>query len=124
MDINNLTVKEAIEKREEIETTLNELNNLFEKDNYSAETEKVSHGYCVVILDKGFIYVGELFTDNKYFYIKDSGNLRYWSSGKGLLWHVKNGKEDADFDYHGVNIQGALNKLQNWMITEKSKWKS
>lgn len=52
------------------------------------------HGYCIAVLDKGFVYVGDVKTDSKYIYITSAHNVRKWTGGHGLSWYAINGFDD------------------------------
>ena len=82
-----------------------------------------NEGFCVVVLDRGFIYIGELIISKDYAIIKNARNLRRWSSNKGLMWHVENGKEDTTIDGTGKDVKLHVSKLQHWMNTDFDLWK-
>lgn len=42
------------------------------------------HGVQIVVLDRGFVYVGRVRTDAEWVYIEDAKNIRYWGTTKGL----------------------------------------
>jgi hypothetical protein len=42
------------------------------------------YGFHIVVLDKGFVYVGNLSWDGGWGTIKDARNIRYWGTTKGL----------------------------------------
>lgn len=49
------------------------------------------HGYCIAVLDKGFVYLGDAETRGGYLYIKNAKNIRRWTGGHGLSWYAENG---------------------------------
>ena len=94
MDINDLTLGEA-----------KQLANLFSKDtavNITAVFGKEEHGNCIVVLDNGFVYLGDLSTDNDWLYISKARNIRRWKGGHGLSWYAENGfSKDIVLDASG-----------------------
>lgn len=64
--------------------------------------ELEDHGYCIAVLDKGFVYVGDVKTDSKYIYITSAHNVRKWTGGHGLSWYAITGfDEDIVLDPSG-----------------------
>lgn len=81
------------------------------------------HGFCICILDKGFIYVGDLTIGPEFVTISDPANVRYYESGNGLLWHAANGSEHVVLDkYPNGEIKLFRNELKHFIPTEKTKW--
>ena len=105
MDIDKLTLGEA-----------KQLANLFSKettDNISSATGKESHGNCIVVLDKGFVYLGDLSTDDNWLYISKAQNVRKWTGGHGLSWYAENGfSQDIVLDDSG-NIRAPIGELKH-----------
>ena len=96
----------------------------FEQSNKSRPCIKkeMDQGFCVVVLDRGFILIGHLIIRGEYAVIKNARGLRKWTSGKGLEWHIENGKEDTVIDGKGTDRRCHISKLQNWAQTDESKW--
>lgn len=42
------------------------------------------HGKQIVVLDRGFVYVGEVTTDGEWCVIEDARSVRRWGTQKGL----------------------------------------
>ena len=89
----------------------------------------LNHGYCVVLVKCGFIYIGELITEGDFFTINYPLNLRHYDSGKGLLWHCSHGNVDAIVDglsEKGVALndylKGPMNNLIHFIPTKKEVW--
>lgn len=123
--INELTIEEAQKELEEVEKRYHDLLKIFNKEvlHPTENSDEIDHGFCIVILDKGFIYIGDLTTDEKFLTIKDPKNIRYYSSGKGLLWHAANGSKDVKLDpYPNGIIKAPFFELKHFIPTEKSLW--
>lgn len=85
--------------------------------------DTINHGYCIVILGNGFLYVGELITDSKFIVIKEPANIREYRSGKGLLWHAANGAVDTILDpYPNGELKAPFNKLEHFIPTKRALW--
>jgi len=83
---------------------------------------KIDYGFCLVIFEQGFIYVGEFEIDGEFAFIRNARNLRKWNSGKGLQWHVENGSKDTVLDGKSTDWKGFKTKIINWASTDKEKW--
>ena len=126
--IEEMTIKEGKDRLKELEEEYKELCDLFNKENtLISETKpiykEINHGWCICVLDNGFIYLGELITDAVHFVIKDPSNIRTYSSGKGLLWHAENGPKHMVLDsYKDGEIKGFHNDLKHFIPTKKDLW--
>jgi hypothetical protein len=122
MNIDELTIKEAQKKLREYEE-LQKIFNLQNPEQKNKVKEEINHGCCIVILDKGFMYIGELITDEKFLTILNPKNIRKYTSGKGLLWHAQNGSKDMVLDkYEGI-LKAPYNELKHFIPTNKELWK-
>ena len=105
MKIEDLTIGEA-----------KQLANLFSKEtaaNITAATGKELHGNCIVVLDKGFVYLGDLSTDGNWLYINNAKNIRKWTGGHGLSWYAENGfSNDVVLDDSG-DIKAPIGELKH-----------
>ncbi len=84
--------------------------------------ETKNHGYCIVVLDKGFMYIGELTTDGEFLKVDKPKNIRSYTSGKGLLWHAANGDKDMILDGYHRYLKAPYCELKHFIPTEKSLW--
>ena len=46
--------------------------------------ETVDHGIQIVVLDRGFVYIGRAKTDQDWLFLTDASNIRRWGTSKGL----------------------------------------
>lgn len=53
----------------------------------------VDHGMAVVVLDRGFVYVGRTTTDGEFCTIAEARNVRRWGTTKGLGQLVLDGPQ-------------------------------
>lgn len=42
------------------------------------------HGQCIVVLDRGFVYVGNVVEDGDYLRVTNAKNIRFWGTKEGL----------------------------------------
>lgn len=86
--------------------------------------ERVEHGWVIAVLDRGFIYVGEVATDNEWCHITDAWNIRRWGTEHGLGQLVEGPTENTKLDRVG-RVRAPLHALQH-LITGLNieKWSS
>ena len=71
------------------------------------------HGKCIAVLDKGFVYLGDVHTDSDYVYVRNAKNIRKWIGGHGLSWYALNGfDKDIVLDDSG-DIKAPIKELKH-----------
>lgn len=50
----------------------------------SAPSKTVNYGYAIVVLDRGFVYIGDVACDGDMCHISGASNVRYWGTTGGL----------------------------------------
>jgi hypothetical protein len=110
MNIDNLTIGEA-----------NQLVKMFGQSNGTGEV--VQHGLCIVVLDKGFVYVGELETDGKLMTLRKARNIRRWGTERGLGQLALEGPQDGTALDECGTVKALLAELKHWLVCEVSAWK-
>lgn len=85
---------------------------------------ETDEGFCLVVLDKGFIYIGKLTLGDKFSKLTNAANLRKFSSGKGLSWHIENGCDNTTLDKLNPNteLKFLTSNIQHWVKTDEKKW--
>jgi hypothetical protein len=48
------------------------------------EKKTVLSGFSIVVVDRGFVYVGKTTWDGDFAIIEEARNIRYWGTTKGL----------------------------------------
>ena len=81
------------------------------------------HGLQVVVLDKGFVYVGETETDGNFCYIKDAKNIRRWGTKNGLGELAANGPTSETKADPAGTVKAPISALIHMIKCEDSKWK-
>lgn len=110
-----------MDRIEELKKEVKELENQINIEK-SSTSYAINHGCCIVILDKGFMYIGELITDDKFLTILKPQNIRQYTSGKGLLWHAKHGSKDMVLDGYDGILKAPYSELKHFIPTDKHLW--
>src|SRR5208337_1531535 len=82
----------------------------------------VDHGIKIVVLDRGFVYVGKVSTDSDWCYIYEAKNIRVWGTTKGLGELAKDGPLGATKMDDCGDVQAPLRAVIHLMTAEASKW--
>lgn len=82
------------------------------------EPLRMNHGKCIAVLEKGFVYVGNVSTENGWVVISNAENIRKWAGGHGLSWYAKNGfAKDIILDVSG-EIRCPVTELKHLILCE------
>ena len=83
----------------------------------------VLSGFAIAILDRGFVYVGEIEISDEWCIINNAQNIRYWGTNKGLGQLALEGpQEKTKLDACGT-VRVPRRALIHLLDTEASKWK-
>lgn len=102
-----------------------ELAGMFQTLAPHAESESVTEqffGYSVVVLDRGFVYVGEARRTGDMLRIQDARNIRYWGTDKGLHQLVLSGPTSKTRLDEAANIQAPMRAVISIHETDAGKW--
>ena len=83
----------------------------------------VKHGIQIVVLDRGFIYVGSVTTDEEWVHIENASNIRVWGTTTGLGELVSGPTKATKLDKTG-NIKASRKALIALIAVEEGAWKS
>jgi len=87
------------------------------------EKKEVLSGYAIVVLDRGFVYVGDVEVSEDWCVISGARNIRYWGVTKGLGELAQNGPtEKTKLDTVGT-VRAPMRAVISVIDTEASKWK-
>jgi hypothetical protein len=111
MSIDNLTIGEA-----------KEIAGMFGGSKFIA-AGTIDHGLCVVVLDRGFVYVGSLRTDDKFLTITDAKNIRRWGTNKGLGQLALEGAQANTVLDNVGTVKALIGELKHFILCEVSAWK-
>ena len=102
-----MELKEAVAK---IETML------------SNATEPVSGDVQIVVLDRGFVYVGRVTIEGDFVVIQQAKNIRVWGTTKGLGELVNGPTSQTKVDTVGT-VKAPLRALISLIYTKDGAWK-
>jgi len=101
--------------------TLGEIKQLQNLLGATPATKMIDHGAQIAILDRGFVYVGNVMTDADWCYIKNAKNIRVWGTTKGL-GELRNGPlSGTKLDPTG-EVKSPLRALIGLIAVEADKW--
>jgi hypothetical protein len=82
-----------------------------------------NHGLQIVVCDRGFVYVGETTTDDKWCIIKNARNIRVWGTSKGLGELAQGGPlSGTKLDDVGT-VKAPMKAVIHLIACESRKWK-
>ena len=88
------------------------------------ERETVLTGYAIVVVERGFVYVGATSVDEEFCVITDARNIRRWGTTAGLGQLALNGPQtDTVLDVCGT-VRVPIHALITLLDTEAGKWNS
>ena len=82
-----------------------------------------NHGLCIVVLDKGFVYVGTLVTGAKFITIENAKCVRRWGTTNGLGQLAKEGPQSNTVLDDACKVRALLCELKHFIICE-GEWKN
>jgi hypothetical protein len=87
------------------------------------DEKKVIEGFAIVVLDKGFVYVGEVKIEGEWLKMTDAKNIRYWGTENGLGQLALNGPtEKTKLDSLG-SFMAPLSKVIHVIDSGRELWK-
>ena len=82
-----------------------------------------NHGLCIVVLDKGFVYVGTLVTGAKFITIENAKCVRRWGTKYGLGQLALEGPQSNTVLDNACTVRALLCELKHFIICEGA-WKN
>ena len=83
----------------------------------------VDHGLCIAVLDRGFVYVGNVTTDDKFVTITNAQNIRKWGTAKGLgQLAIEGPQPDTKLDDANV-VKTLVGELKHMIICKEASWR-
>lgn len=107
VDIDSLTIGQA-----------RELAAIFAK---AGATKPIDHGLKIAVLDRGFVYIGQVVTDGEWCHISNAWNIRRWGTTRGLGELVNGPLANTVLDRVG-SVRVPMGGLQHLIAVESSKW--
>ncbi len=81
----------------------------------------VLHGTAIVVLDRGFVYVGQVTVDGDWCLIENARNIRVWGTTKGLGELVNGPTASTKLDTVG-NVRAPLRAVISIIDAKADKW--
>ena len=78
-------------------------------------------GLQIVVLDKGFVYIGNVTIADGWLHIANAWNIRYWGTEKGLGELVNGPTAKTKLDHVG-NVVAPSHALIHLIAVEADKW--
>lgn len=75
----------------------------------------------IVVLDRGFVYVGRVLIDGDFIVISNAKNLRVWGTTKGLGELVNGPTSKTQLDNVGT-VRAPVRAMIHMIEVEQSKW--
>jgi len=122
VDIDRMTIgdaKEAISRGKQIETALG----LSSASTTTTTPGCVNHGLQIVILDRGFVFVGDVSTDGEWVTIDNAKNVRRWGTSQGLGELAARGPQPETKLDMGGTIKAPQRALIGMIACEAESWK-
>jgi len=87
------------------------------------KTECSLKGFAIVVLERGFVYVGHAEVTDEWVVIHEAQNIRIWGTTKGLGQLALEGPTDKTrLDAAGI-VRAPRSALIHLLETEQAKWK-
>lgn len=93
--------------------------------NGETATPTAHDGFKIVVLDRGFVYVGDVTVDRDWCVIRDARNLRIWGTDEGkpgLGYLAANGPTAKTKADSVGTVRAPLRAVITLIDTEASKW--
>lgn len=88
------------------------------------QQKQVLEGFAVVVLDRGFVYVGQVKCDDQWCVITNAHNIRVWGTTQGLGELVRNGPTSkTKLDAVGT-VRAPMRAVISIIDSEEGKWNS
>lgn len=123
-NIDTLTIKEArdaVERGREIEKVLGSPN-CAKASAKASNGATESHGLQIVIMDRGFVFVGDVSIDGEWVVISNAKNVRRWGTTKGLGQLAVEGPQPETKLDMGGTVKAPLRSLVGLIKCEASSW--
>ena len=86
------------------------------------EQKQVLTGFAIVVVDRGYVYVGDVVSDDTYTIITNAQNVRRWGTSRGLGELALEGpKSETILDQVGT-VRIPARAIISIIDTEAAKW--
>ena len=88
------------------------------------EQKTVLKGFAIAVLDRGFVYVGDIEHDGEWCIITNARNVRYWGTERGLGQLALTGPTDKTKLDNVGTVRVPARAVISLLDTEAAKWTS
>lgn len=88
---------------------------------YIRKDETTEGDIKIVVLDRGYVYVGNVTLEENFVVIRNAKNIRYWGTTKGLGELVNGPTPTTKLDIVGT-VRANTKALINLIDVDQSKW--
>jgi hypothetical protein len=110
MNINELTIGQA-----------REIANMFSVSPAMQNIAVENHGLQIVVLDRGFVYIGFVRTNGRWLYIENAQNIRVWGTTRGLGELVDGPTPTTKIDAVG-DVKAGMHAVVHMIAADSVKW--
>jgi hypothetical protein len=82
----------------------------------------INHGLQIAILDRGFVYVGNVTTDGDWCVIENAKNVRRWGTTGGLGQLAKSGPTASSKIDDAGTVRAPMRALIGLIACEAASW--
>jgi hypothetical protein len=82
----------------------------------------MDHGKQIVVLDRGFVYVGDVVTDDQWCVIGNAQNIRRWGTEKGLGELASGGPRCETMLDPAGTVRAPMRAVIAMLACEVEKW--
>jgi hypothetical protein len=86
------------------------------------ERKCILQGLAIVVLDRGFVYIGKVTIENDWCVIESAKNIRVWGTTNGLGELVKGPTKTTKLDVVGT-LRAPMRAVISVIDVEADKWK-
>lgn len=80
------------------------------------------HGLQIAVLDRGFVYVGQVYTNGEWCVIENAKNVRRWGTTKGLGELAAQGPQRNTVLDEAGTVKASIRSLNHLIGCEAEKW--
>ena len=86
------------------------------------ERKCILRGLAIVVMDRGFVYIGNVTIENDWCVIENAKNIRVWGTTNGLGELVKGPTKNTKLDQVG-SVRAPMRAVIHVIDVEADKWK-
>ena len=85
------------------------------------ERKCILQGLAIVVLDRGFVYIGKVTVENDWCVVENAKNIRVWGTTNGLGELVKGPTKSTKLDQVGT-LRAPMRAVIHIIDVEADKW--